>query len=283
MSSDLIMKIAISSSIFLAAVCVGIITTRIFRTRAGKIMEEAEQDLDILYSEIQAQQVLNYTIYSIILMTILGFILTFNIIITLIFGVVGYFIPRLYLRRQRKKRMAKFDEQLISAIDLMANSLKSGFSLPQSFEMITQEMDPPISQEFGLVVKENRLGVSLGEALKNMLERVKSDELELVITATNIARETGGNLAEIYSRIAKTIRDRDEMKGKIDSLTAEGRMQGIFVGALPFFLGILLTIIDPEMMYPMWHTTLGFAFVGFAVLLVALGGFFIKKLTTIDI
>jgi len=277
------MKVVICLFIYLAAVMGGILLARIIRTRAQQLKQKAAKDLEMLYSQIQAQQVLNFTIYSVVIFFLLGFILTFNIVVAMILGTVGYFIPKFYLRRQQKKRLEKFNEQLVSAIDLMANSLKSGFSLPQAFEMITREMQPPISQEFEMVIKENRLGVSLDEAMANLLKRVDSDELEIVITATTIARETGGNLAEIYSRIAKTIRDRDEMQGKIKALTAEGKMQGYFVGALPFVLGIILTLIDPEMMYPMWHSVIGYAFIGLTVLLVAMGGFLIKKIITIDV
>ncbi|MBN2008854.1 type II secretion system F family protein [candidate division KSB1 bacterium] len=283
MENELIIKLIVGLLIFVSAALGGVLLAKFFRLRAQKIVDEAEKSLDQLYSEFRAKEILNFTIYSMLIAGLLGFLLTSSIIIAILFATGGYFLPKFYIRRQQTSRINKFNEQLVPAVDLMANSLKSGFSLPQAFEMITKEMGPPISQEFAMVLKENRLGISLDEALANFQKRVKSDELELVITATNIARETGGNLAEIFARIAKTIRDRDEMQGKIKSLTAEGKMQGIFVGVLPFLLGIILTIIDPEMMQPMWTTPLGYVFVGLAVVLVAMGGFFIKKIITIDI
>ena len=279
----MIIKILILVSGFICAFAVGLLLARIMRLRAEKILASAEEELDQLYSEMQAQQILNLTIISILVMAVVGFILTRSVIMAIIFAVVGYFIPKFYLKRQQKKRLDSFKQQIVPAIDLIANSLKPCFSLPQGFEMISKEMKPPISQEFEMVMKENRMGVSLEEALNNLAGRIPSGELELVITATNIARKTGGNLAEVYDRIAKTIRDRDQMLGKIKALTAEGRMQGIFVGAMPILLGLGITLIDPELMRPMFTTTLGYILIGFIILLEVMGYIFIKKITTVDV
>ena len=166
---------------------------------------------------------------------------------------------------------------------MMANALKAGSNLPQAIGLIQREMNPPISQEFALILKEMAVGVTLEESFNNMSKRVGSEEFEIVITATNIARETGGNLAEVYERIGKTIRDRNEMLGKIKALTAEGKLQGIFVGLLPFVLGGILTLIDPEMMRPMFTTTLGYILIGVVVIMELIGAYFIKKIITIDV
>jgi len=277
------MKIGIFLFGFLSASCVGILLARLMVVQSAKILESAESDLAELYSQFQSKQILNLTIYAVIAMILFGFILTRNIVIALIFGVCGYFIPRLLLKRQQSKRLNAFNKQLVSAVDLMANSLKSGFSLPQAFEMITKEMKPPISQEFEMVVKENRMGIPLEEALINLQKRMQSEELDLIVTAINIGRETGGNLAEIFGRMAKTIRDKDIMLGKIRALTSEGKMQGIFVGALPIILGLALTLIDPEMMRPMFTTTIGYILLGLVVFLEVIGAIFIKKIITVDV
>jgi tight adherence protein B len=263
--------------------CCSFLIIRLLQIRADRLIKEAEADLDALFMEIQAKRVLYIRIASMFIMALFGLIITGSLIVAFIFGTIGYFMPRFYFRIQYNRRLAALNSQLVSAIDMMSNALKSGSNLPQAITLIEKEMGAPISQEFALVLKEMAMGVTLEEAFSNMSRRVGSEEFDIVVTATNISRETGGNLAEVYERIAKTIRDRDEMLGKIKALTAEGKFQGIFVGLLPFLLAFVLHLMNPEYIKPLFTTTLGYIIIGVFIIMELMGAFFIKKIITIDV
>lgn len=273
--------------IFFAVALFTLAGYRIFRSRAlsikDKYMRRVSADLDYLYSEIQATRVFYFTVISVVVSGLLGFLLTKgNVILAILFAIVGIFLPRIYIWRQKQKRLEKFEEQLVDALDLISGALQAGLSITQAIAIIVKEMSPPISQEFDLVIREERLGVKLQEGLERMTKRVRSNELEMLVTAINIAIETGGNLSEVIERIARTMRDRSELKGKIKALTAESRFQGIFVGALPLVLAFLLNLMDPELMYPMFHTLVGYILIGIVVILEIAGFLVTKKLTQIE-
>jgi tight adherence protein B len=277
------MLVAILVLFFIFFSSISIILIRFLRLRADKIIMEAEANLDALYMEFQAKKVLYLTIISIMVFAIFGLILTRNVIFGVFLGVLGYFMPKFYFRIQKKRRTERLNQQLVDAIEMMSNAMKSGSNLPQAILLIQEEMESPIAQEFAMVTKEMAIGITLEESLNNMVARVGSQEFDIVVTATNIAQETGGNLAEIYDRIAKTIRDRNMMRGKIKALTAEGKFQGIFVGLLPFILGGVLYLMDPEMMKPMFTTFIGYIILAVIVIMELIGAFFIKKIITIDV
>jgi len=166
--------------------------------------------------------------------------------------VVGYFLPDFYVKIRIGKRIKAFNGQLGDTIGLLANSLRSGYSLLQSMELVARESPDPIGSEFRRVVREVGLGISPQDALGNLLNRMSSDDLDLLITAINIQYEVGGNLAQILDTIAHTIRERVRIKGEIQVLTAQGRISGYLISALPVVIGILVTVINPEYMNAMW-------------------------------
>ena len=164
-------------------------------------------------------------------------------VIGLIFGL---FIPGLYVNFAARKRINAFDNQLSDTLNLWVNALRSGYSVLQGMEAIATELPAPVSVEFERVVQEVRLGLSVPQALGNMLRRVPSEDLDLVITAVNIQREVGGNLAEVLDTISFTIRERVRIKGEIRTLTAQGRLSGWIISFLPVALGLILYLINPE-------------------------------------
>jgi len=186
-------------------------------------------------------------------------------------------------RIEKKRRKAGFDNQLVDAIGMIGNSLKAGFSIIQGMDLVVKMMGEPVSTEFKALLNEVKLGVSLNDALVAFGERMKSDDLDLVINATLVSYETGGNLAEIYSRIAATIRERNILQKKVESLSAQGKLQGMIVGALPVVLLIVLNWLAPDMVYPLFHTGAGLLILACVVLLECMGAFFIRKITTIDV
>ncbi len=161
---------------------------------------------------------------------------------------VGFLVPSFLLRRAKGKRLRDFNNLLGDTITLLANSLRSGYSLLQSMDMVAKESPPPVSEEFHRVVQEVGLGLSSQDALDNLYRRVPSDDLDLLITAINIQHEVGGNLAQILDTIGHTIRERVRIKGEIRVLVAQQRISGYVVAALPFILGVVLTFITPDYM-----------------------------------
>jgi tight adherence protein B len=158
---------------------------------------------------------------------------------------LGAFAPRFYLRYRQGKRLKTFSEQLPDTITLLANSLRAGSSFLQGVELVSREARPPISEEFERVVREMNLGVALQPALNNLVRRVASEDLELMVTAINIQSQVGGNLATVLDSIAFTIRERVRIQGEIRTLTAMQRYSGYVITLLPVGLGLILFVISP--------------------------------------
>ncbi len=170
-----------------------------------------------------------------------------------LFGaVIGSFVPNIYVGFRSKRRVRAFNSQLADTIAMLGSSLRSGYSLLQSMELVSREAPAPISTEFKRVVQEVGLGLTTEAALANLLRRVPSDDLDLMVTAINIQHEVGGNLAQILESIAHTIRERVRIKGEIRTLTAQGRISGYVITAMPVFLAVMLTTINPGFMAPIF-------------------------------
>jgi len=200
-----------------------------------------------------------------------------------IIAIVAFPVPRLILRYLRIKRLAKFNEQLEDALGSMSSSLKAGFSINQALESIADENRPPISIEFRLLVQELRLGVPLDEALNNMCKRIESDDFELVTVAIITARQTGGELTSVPERLASVIRERLRIYRKVNALTAQGRMQAIVIGIMPFALMFLMSYIVPDAMAAFFQSVVGIIACVIAMILVIVGFLAIKKITSIKV
>ena len=189
-----------------------------------------------------------------VVMFIFGFFLPAlgSPIALLIGALVGFMLPRFWLGRRKSGRLNAFNKQLPDTITLIANALRAGSSFLQAIELVVRESRPPISTEFGRVIREVNLGLPFDQALENMVRRVRSDDLELMATAISIQHQVGGNLAEILDSIAYTIRERVRIKGEIRTLTAQQRLSGYVVGFLPIALAGFLFIAAPNFMEPMF-------------------------------
>jgi tight adherence protein B len=196
---------------------------------------------------------------------------------------LGFFLPVFGVRQYRARRIRKFDGQLVDTLQTMAGALRAGLTFPQAAEQIAREMPPPVSQEFGLLVKEMKLGLSVEQCLINLGERVGSDDLELVIIATNISRQLGGNMAEMFETISSTARERFRLEGKIDAMTAQGRMQGWVVAAMPLLLGLVLNYLRPDLMQPMLHHVFGYVLVALVGLMEVIGILLIRKIVGVEV
>ena len=206
-----------------------------------------------------------------------------GVLLGLAAGAFVFTIPGRIVRFLRNRRRNKFNEQLVEALGTMSNALRAGFSVNQAFESVVENGEKPISQEFEVVLQQLRIGMSFEDALASMDRRVQSDDLTLVVTSMDIARKTGGNLTEIFDRISETIRGRMRIERRVKTLTAQGRLQGIIVSAMPFILGIAMTALKPDMMIPFLTSVKGIACIAVTVALVGVGWMFIRKIIKIDV
>ena len=191
--------------------------------------------------------------------------------------------PRILIRVLRARRIKKFNEQLVDSLVGMSSALKAGFSILQAFETVVKQGLNQISQEFSLFLQQMRIGVKFEEALRNMEERVGSDDLLLMNQSIEIARQTGGNLTEVFEKIASVIRERMRIQQRIRSLTAQGRLQGIVVGSVPALLLFAMTLIDPQMMMPFFRSAMGISVLAVVVILEVCGALVIRKIVAIKV
>ncbi len=196
---------------------------------------------------------------------------------------VGFMIPPMYVSSKRRGRTAKVNVQLVEMLGMVANSLKSGYGLMQSFEFAARQMQPPLATELRRMLREANLGLSAEDALNLLGERIESADLDMVITAINIQRTVGGNLAEILEKVAYTMRERERIRGEIKTLTAQQRMTGVVIGGLPVGMALLFLLINPGYMGALFTETVGRIMLFGAVGLEVLGALTMKKILAIDV
>lgn len=182
-----------------------------------------------------------------------------------------------------QRRRDKFNMQLPEALATMSNALRAGFSISQAFDSVVEQGESPISDEFAILQQQLRIGMGFEEALDSMSDRVGSDDFTLVTTAILISRRTGGNVTEIFDKISDTIRGRMRVERKVKTLTAQGRLQGLIVSAMPFFLGAVMVVVKPGMMIPFLTSAAGIASVTGMVVIIAFGWLMIRKIVKIDV
>jgi len=204
----------------------------------------------------------------------------------LIGAVIGLFLPGMYVKRLQGKRLIRFSEQLPDMLNLMVNGLRAGYSTMQAMEAVSKELPTPICDEFRRVVQEMQLGISMEKALDNLLRRIPSDDLDLCITAMNVQREVGGNLAEILDTISYTIRERVRVKGEIRVLVSQVKYSGSFLSLMPIFVILILYFLNREYMMEFFkseNVPCGYISLGLSAFLIILGYFAMQKLADIEI
>lgn len=219
-----------------------------------------------------------------------GFVFWFISGRTIIGGLIGaglgLMLPGMYVNSQQKKRLVRFNDQLADMLNLMVNGLRAGFSTMQAMEAVSKELPSPICDEFRRVVQEVQLGVPMERALDNLLRRIPSEDLDLVITAINVQREVGGNLAEILETISYTIRERVRVKGEIRVLTTQVSYSGKFLSLLPLFVIGVLYLLNREYMMEFFKPEsrpCGYIALIGAALLILIGYFVMQKLAEIEV
>lgn len=185
-----------------------------------------------------------------------------------------------YLDERRRQR---FNEQLPEALATMSNALRAGFSISQAFDSVVEQGEKPMCEEFAILQQQLKVGMSFEDALESMSDRVGSDDLTLVTTAILISRKTGGNVTEIFDKISETIRGRQKVERKVRTLTAQGRLQGLIVSALPVFLGLAMFVLKPQMMSAFLFSFTGLVSITAMIVLIAFGWLMIRKIINIDV
>jgi len=231
-----------------------------------------------------------YIAIMVILGVGVGFVAWFlggrSIFIGIIGAAVGVYVPRLYVRRQQNQRLVRFGEQLPDMLNLTVNGLRAGYSTVQAMEAVGKELPPPISNEFRRVVQEIQLGVPMEQALDNLLRRIPSDDLDLTITAINVQREVGGNLAEIMDTISHTIRERVRIKGEIRVLTTQVMYSGKFLSMMPLFIALALWFLNrPYMMmfFDEESRMIGLPLLAIGGIMIMSGYFVMTKIADIEV
>jgi tight adherence protein B len=237
----------------------------------------------------QANLRLTVTEYLIInVLSIIGAFFVGNIlfgswVLAVFAGIFGYFLPRIYVGFVKRQRLHKFNDQLGDTINLLVNGLRSGYSMLQAMETVARELPLPVSEEFTRVVQEVTLGLTNEQALNNMLRRIPSDDLDLMITAVNVQQEVGGNLAEILDIISYTIRERVRIQGEIRVLTAQGMLSGYVISFLPIGLGLIMFLMNRTYMMGMFRNPCGLIMIGVALFGIVTGFIAIQKIVRIEV
>lgn len=210
-----------------------------------------------------------------------------NVAVGLVVALCGYFLPLMWVNIMKGKRVRMFNDQILDTLVMLANGLKAGYSFLQSLEMVSRETLPPMGKELKRVLKENSLGINLEETLMALNQRVESEDWDLVTTVVLIQRQVGGNLAEILDKIGFTIRQRMKIKGDIQTKTAQAKVSGALVGALPIGIGFMIYLINPKFISKLFTFRYG-AFRGWFVVVFGLvweliGMYFIMKIVDIEV
>ncbi|MEW6516427.1 MAG: type II secretion system F family protein [candidate division FCPU426 bacterium] len=196
---------------------------------------------------------------------------------------LGYYLPPLLVALWKQQRLRTLGQQLPDALSLVGNSLRAGLSLVQALEVVAQEAPSPIRLEFLSVVRDCRLGLAPEEALEKMLKRWPHADLELFVVAAGVSLRTGGNLAEVTARLVETVRERFRLKGRIDALTAQGKLSGWVVGILPVGLLLILAVLDPPLITDFLRHPLGWVILAAGAVLELVGAFFIRQIVNIEV
>ena len=252
----------------------------------GIARELARADLKLKPGEYIAVMILSGIGTAVVFWYLMGRGTALPIPIFPIFGfIVGLFLPRIYVNRQQSQRLVRFSDQLADMLNLMVNGLRAGYSTMQAMEAVSREMPAPISDEFRRVVQEMQLGITMEQALDNLLRRIPSGDLDLVITAMNVQRDVGGNLAEILDTISYTIRERVRIKGEIRVLTSQVLYSGRFLAMMPLIIsGVLWVVNRPYMMQFFAEPKIvGYISLTLAAILVISGYFVMTRIANIDV
>lgn len=245
---------------------------------------------EILLDELEASglmvrpsEFLGIIAFTMIGLQFLAWLIGGNFLVHLLLLIVGICTPIYFLKSMTSRRQAAFNAQIVDALTMMTSSLRTGFSILRSMQIIAQEMRPPISYEFQRVINEANIGRPMEDALRGVVKRTKSYDFDLVVTAIVTQIQIGGNLAEILEVIVKTLRERSRIRGEVKALTAEGRISGIILVSLPIVMAMILVAANKPYISLLITEPIGQYMIITGVIMQIIGALIIKKMLTIDI
>lgn len=275
-------------SVFTASLFGGPVIYNFMAKKSMAAKAEIEKLFDLMDTEVDNTKLL----WTLILVSYgLGFMVFLalwpNVLMGLIIGVAAIFagikIPVIYVNSMYQKRCGLVVEQMVDGMTIMANSVKAGLGVTQGMERVVQNMKGPLPQEFSKVLFRIKVGMTVEDSLNQFADRVPRQDVQMLVTAINILKETGGNLGETFETINLVVRERQKVEKKIEAMTAQGTMQGIIISAVPFLLLGIFKVMDPKFIEPLFTTTIGMLCLLAVFVLVVIGGFVIKKIVTIKV
>jgi len=279
------MEFLIYAVFFVAILLIVYVVSTIFvaswRKWQEKQLKHVTNRLDDSFIFLEKRKIVFLTAAPIIL-AVAGYILI-GLYGALAGGVIGFVVPTFFVRMARQARIKKFQGQLVDTLMIFSSSLKGGLSFIQALEIVCEEMPDPANQEFGMILKENKLGVSLEDSLQSLRRRMPIDELSLIVSSILVAKETGGELTRVFSRLVDTIRDKVKLKEKMETLTLQGKLQGYIMSLLPFIFVAFVYKQNPEHFLVFRDTKTGQMMVVIAVVLQIVGMFLISAFSKLKV
>lgn len=229
---------------------------------------------------------MEYLMISLIIALVLFallYLFTQNLIPSVLIAAIGFILPKYYIINAQNKRKQALNNQLPEFLTILSNALRAGLSFNQAIATSGEEMPDPIRWEFQKVLRDNSLGRPMDEALMEMVRRTGDEDIDMFVSAIIIQRQVGGNLSEVLDMIAHTIRERVKLKGEIRTMTAQNKLSALIIGMLPIAIGLILSVMNPEYIMPLFTDTLGIALVVFALVMMAVGALLLKRVTTLEV
>lgn len=253
--------------------------SQIFLKKTNKL----EEQLNLSYIFLNLKRIL-FIYFVLLIVTLSSILLVFKFsVIYILVAIFFSILPFLLIKRFKKVQVEKMEQQLPDALMLISGGLRSGASLSTALFQLTHECLPPLKNEIGLIIKEQKVGLPLNDALLNFQKRMPINSVVLMTTSIRIALETGGELAETLTKAAETLRQINQSEGKIKALTAQGKMQAWVVGLMPIGLILVLCQMEPEAMDKLWSTPAGWIALAGITLFEVMGMIFIRKIVNIDV
>lgn len=249
----------------------------------GPYLKETAKQMQQAHLLVKPEEYLLISLFVPLVLFLVFFIVTRNLMPSLILAIIGFFLPKIYVSSAQSKRKKALSNQLPEFLNILSNALRAGLSFNQAIATAGNEMSDPIRWEFQKVMRDNSLGRPIDEALQDLSSRTGDEDVEMLVSAIIIQRQVGGNLSEVLDMIAHTIRDRVKLKGEIRTLSAQNKMSAWIIGLLPVAIAVILTILNPDYLKPLFTELFGQILLGLAIFMVIMGALALKKITTLEV
>ncbi|MCD6093802.1 MAG: type II secretion system F family protein [Candidatus Omnitrophica bacterium] len=251
--------------------------------QSSQRIKKTSNHLGQMFIKLPLSTLVYITFLTPFILGVIGFLISGSFFVAFICVGFGVTLPSLFIKNFQKRRLKKFEAQLVDGLTSLSSSLRGGLSFLQAVEVLVEELPPPISQEFSLILIENKLGIPLEESLQKLARRMKSEPLSLTIRAVLIARQSGGDLTAVFSQIVNTIKERNKLEQRINTLTSQGRMQGMLMGVLPIIFAAVVSTTNPSLIQTMLEEPAGQAMLIYALISEIIGVILIRRVCRIEI